>query len=429
MSTIKDNKFNSESDASLVRKLTTEKVKLAELEPGNPSHVQAAFEYFKQMPSRMKVEKDEVSLKFIQKVLEKHYKYFVYLSEDQYNDKNCNLFLEQILKETATTKKGVTLEVFKSYENKLVISLLYKTCKGEEVYYFDNELKVPVSLMSSFKISLKIEDSKQFIKMLDTSVEQLCAPVVYNKIMHIINTSYRASLLDLVGKTDSGYYKLTNSIGKLEEIVSKDISSKFTNKCVVVNDFVISSVEIDRGTKDIIEDEFFELRRKRLNIDEELKYQKESLDLFTKKVEILSKHPQIKETLTEAEKDKAFQRYMLKTSPTKEKPLRKSSNLEDRELEQMNGGIVKEEDKVVVVKKDKILNIVTTAIFCLTGLISFIAGVVNQANGIYGSLLVALGIALIVCGITLLVKRIIRYKRGSDVLNEDVVVEEENDNE
>lgn len=407
MDTINENKLTNEDQQTLLLKLKKGTITLNEMDINNPNHLETSYKYFHQMPSRIATLTQTREFEFFAKALEKDYKLFVNLEKKQYSEKLCRSFLGAILKETSKTKKNIILNSYYSYEEKIVVEIFYETCKGEEVYYYDNELKVPVSLASKYKVTFRIEDSEAFIKMMDTSVQQICSPILYNFVSHMVTSCYKSALLSFLSNEDSGFYKLTNSLTTLEEAVTKQITSKFENKCAIVTSFIINNVEVDRGTRDIIEDEFFELRRKKIIIDEEINYQKESLELFTKKVEVLAKHPGIKETLTEAEKDKAFDRYLKKTYPTNDNVKRDSSSLAEREFKEINSGIDKGVDQYVVVKKrnwkvlEVLLLIAVSITFLILTFVSLYKNVIFRA-------LIFLGIGLLADGLIILIARLIR---------------------
>lgn len=417
MPVINENKYNETLPTKLVELLIKEKITPDDLEVNNKNHVQAVYNFYKQMPSKMKDISTKNEYDFLVEVLKKDYKLFVNLDKKQYKEDNTQIFLEAVLRETRKNKKdnNDTSEIYSSYDEKIAISYDYVTRKGDELYYFDNELKVPASLISKFKVVLRIENPVEFVKMLDVSVRDFCAPIVFNNLYYIFNSSFRKILWGLLSKADSGYYKITNSILEIENLVKKEIDSCFPSKCAVASYLVIKRIEVDREVREKIEDEFFELRKKRINIDEEIKYQKDSLDIFSKKLELLDKYKAPKEMLTEAEKDKAFDRYAKKGMIAKVDK-RASSNLEEKVDEQLNGGIALGEDTITTKKSSvfAVLRFITGAMFVISLIIALSLVLTNGFTGVGMILSGSFGL---VFGLTLIITGVIQKKKGTQIVN------------
>ena len=418
MPVINENKYNSTELTKIVDLLIKEKITPNDLEINNKNHVQAVYNFYKQMPSKMKDITTKTDYDFLIEVLKRDYRLFVNLDKKQYKEDNTQIFLEAVLSETRKNKKesNDNSEIYSSYDEKIAISYDYVTRKGDELYYFDNELQVPASLISKFKVVVRIEDPVEFVKMLDVSVKDFCAPIVFNKLYYIFNSSFRKILCGLLSKPDSGYYKLTNSILEIENLVRKEIDSCFPSKCVVTTSLIIKRIEVDREVREKIEDEFFELRKKRINIDEEIKYQKDSLDIFGKKLELLEKYKAPKEMLTEAEKDKAFDRYAKKGYVAKA-DRRASSKLEEKEDERLNGGIEPGEDTVVTSKKTSIFTILRIVSGAVFGVVVFIALIMVANNGFTGVELILSGVFGIVFAAVLIITGLVQKRKGTEIVN------------
>ena len=417
MPVISDNKYNKVEPNKLLDLLIREKIVVDDLEPKNRNHIQAVLNFYRQMPSKMKDISTETDYKFLYEVLRKDYRFFVNLDKKQYRQDAAQLFLDGVLKDTKNIKKGeYTPEIYLSYDEKIVISYEYVTRKGDELYYFDNELKVPASLISKFKITIRIEKPVEFVKMLDVSVRDFCSPVVFNKLYYIFNSSFRKVLLDMVTREGFGYYKVTNSIMEIEQAASKEIDSRFPESCVVTTSLVVKRIEVDREVRDKMEDEFFELRKKRINIDEELKYQKDSMELFGRKLELMNKYSAPAELLTEAEKDKAFDRYAKKgqiAAATK----RSGSALVEKTDEALNGGLEIAEDKVTTQRKS-IFFFIRLFSGLTYGFAMFVFTMVFMIRGNWRTGLIAYGVASLVFGAILIITAILEHKKGATVLDD-----------
>ena len=61
----------------------------------------------------------------------------------------------------------------KSLDGSITLNCSYTTPDGEELFYFDGDLKIPIGLKSSYKLSIKLIDAIKFINMLDTHITLL----------------------------------------------------------------------------------------------------------------------------------------------------------------------------------------------------------------------------------------------------------------
>lgn len=416
MPVINDNKYAQVETSKLIEMLIRDKLSIDELEPKYRRHVDAVFGFYQRMPSRMKEIKSETEYKFLIEVLKKDYTKFIYLDKEQYRNDISQLFLISVLRDTKNARKGeYKPEIYHSYDEKIAISYEYETHKGDELYYFDSELKVPASLISKFKVTIRVEDNVEFVKMLDVSVRDFCAPIVFNRLYYIFNTSFRKVLYNMVTQEGVGYYKVTNSILLIERAATEEINFKFNKGCAVVTNLVVKRIEVDREVRDKMEAEFFELRKKRINIDEELRYQKDSMELFAKKLELLNKYSAPKEMLTEAEKDKAFDRYARKGTIVKADRLA-GSQLEEKTDESLNGGIKEEQDQVTTARKSGffVARLVGGILYGVLMLI-FLSTFMSMGNWTGG--LIAMGVATLLFGLLLIITGAVERKKGTDIVD------------
>lgn len=416
MPVINDNKYAQVETSKLIEMLIRDKLSIDELEPKYRRHVDAVFGFYQRMPSRMKEIKSETEYKFLIEVLKKDYTKFIYLDKEQYRNDISQLFLISVLRDTKNARKGeYKPEIYHSYDEKIAISYEYETHKGDELYYFDSELKVPASLISKFKVTIRVEDNVEFVKMLDVSVRDFCAPIVFNRLYYIFNTSFRKVLYNMVTQEGVGYYKVTNSILLIERAATEEINFKFNKGCAVVTNLVVKRIEVDREVRDKMEGEFFELRKKRINIDEELRYQKDSMELFAKKLELLNKYSAPKEMLTEAEKDKAFDRYARKGTIVKADRLA-GSQLEEKTDESLNGGIKEEQDQVTTARKSGffVARLVGGILYGVLMLI-FLSTFMSMGNWTGG--LIAMGVATLLFGLLLIITGAVERKKGTDIVD------------
>ena len=417
MPVISNNKYAQVEQSKLTEMLIKDKLSIDELEPKYRRHVDAVYDFYKKMPSRMKEIKTETEYKFLLEILKKEYQLFINLDKEQYRNDISQLFLMSVLKDAKRgVKKGeYAPEIYHSYDEKIAISYEYETHKGDELYYFDSELKVPASLISKFKVTIRVEDNVEFVKMLDVSVRDFCAPIVFNRLYYIFNTSFRKVLYNMVTQEGVGYYKVTNSILLIERAATEEINFKFNKGCAVVTNLVVKRVEVDREVRDKMEGEFFELRKKRINIDEELRYQKDSMELFAKKLELLNKYSAPKEMLTEAEKDKAFDRYARKGLVTKADKL-SGSKLQEKADESIADGLDVKPDEITTARKSGffIARLVGGIVYGVLMLI-FLSTFMSMGNWTGG--LIAMGIATVLFGLLLIITGAAQRKKGTDIVD------------
>ena len=416
MATISNNKYNDYAPNALTGLLIKDKITVDDLEPKNNNHLQAVIDYYKTNHSKLKDISSETEYRFLLNILRKDYTYFAYLDRKQYRNDIAQQFLIGLFQDPKYIKKDDNrLSSYLSFDEKIVFLYDYETRKGDEIYYFDSELQVPASLISKFKTTIKVEEPVEFVKMLDVSVRFLEPTHVINKLYYICNTSFRKVMYDMVGKDGVGYYKATNSMVEIEKATTQEINTKFPQKCAAVTSLAIKSIDVDREVRDKIEDEFFELRRKRINIDEELKYQKDSMELFAKKLELLHKYSASPELLTEAEKDKAFDRYARK-GKIAYGDKRSSSSLHAKTDDKLGDGIELEEDHITTEHKSIFfwLRLIGGVV---SGLVAFILLVSLMVRGYWAQTLIGWGVIALVYGGLLVVTAIIERKKGSTIMD------------
>ena len=88
---------------------------------------------------------DKFGKKILLDAVSKKYSNFIYLSEPQYFDEIAQIYLLKRFEDTSEKWKGDKFRLKQSMDNKLVLTLNYVSHKGEEVYYFDRDLRIPAS--------------------------------------------------------------------------------------------------------------------------------------------------------------------------------------------------------------------------------------------------------------------------------------------
>ena len=252
---------------------------------------------------------------FFALAIDKNPALFVHLTRKQYTNTLAQKYIYARLSEN--TRKGHIYEspnvtVRKSLDNKVVFNYSYVSADGDELYYLDKELQVPVSLKSNIARTLKLEDAVKLIDKLDTHVTQLGEEKIKTVLLDLIANKYKSYLNSYITEKQIGYYTLCTSFTEVENGFAKVIADAFEPYGISVSNFVIKSIAIPRDIQFKIEDQAFKIRQKRADVTADAEFSKISLENYEAKLALHSKYPDQEVTLTEYEKDLALKRYLTK---------------------------------------------------------------------------------------------------------------------
>lgn len=330
---------------------------------------------------------------FLTVAINANYQYFTYLKREQYSNNLAQLFLGKRLEDQDVSEKGQSLIVQKSLDNKLIFNYSYSTIEGDELYYMDKELGVPASLKSGIRVSVKLLDAVMLIEKLDTHVTQLGANKICSTLTSIIASSYKAILNNYISENEVGFYTLCASRSALENEIKVKLGNLLREYGIAVNSLTIQKLAIPKDIQNKLEDQAFEIRKKRADMEANAEFAEMSLKSYAQKLALEEKFPNAQHSLTEYEKDMALHRYLIKTGREKEQKLDHSIKLSQKG-EQKDEAISQTEDIVPEVpqKKNvfKIAYIVALIICVITSLACMFAGV---AVG-----LIMLGVTIIIFG-------------------------------
>ena len=254
---------------------------------------------------------------FFSVAIKKNPSYFVHLSTSQYTNELAQIYLFSRLSEKSTGRQAQATAspdvlVRKSLDDRIVFTYSYLSAEGDELYYLDKELQVPVSLKSNIMLTLKLEDAVEFINKLDTHITQLGEEKIKSVILDIIATQYKSYLNSYLNKNQIGYYTLCTSLNDVETGFIKVIGNTFKPYGISVSDFVIKSIAIPKDIQYKLEDQAFKIRQRRAEVEADAEFAKISLESYEAKLAIHNKYPETELTLTEYEKDLALKRYLTK---------------------------------------------------------------------------------------------------------------------
>ena len=250
---------------------------------------------------------------FFKYALEMDPKYFIYLKREQYTDE----FAQIYIKKRFDFFSSDSFVVRESLDNRIVFNYSYSTDEGDELYYYDSELKVPLSMKSSFKITLKLIDSIKLINKLDTNVTQLGADTVYVAVTDLVNNYYKEYINLYIKENKVGYYSLCTSFDEIGRGFVRELNGEMKEYGLYATDFKLGNLAIPKDIQHKIEDQAFVLRRRKEDVQAEAEMARLSLDSYEAKLAIQQKYPDADHSLTEFEKDLALKRYLIKNNRAK----------------------------------------------------------------------------------------------------------------
>lgn len=312
----------------LVNALHDEKVNINDLSLKKSVQREAFLQVLEKRPALLRKVNEENAKSFLKYAIEKNYELFVYLRPQQYTNTLAQIFLYNRLanpkkdgrkdkKQADVAKEGLSFILNKSLDDSVVFNCSYTTPEGEELFFFDSDLKVPVGLRSSYKLALKITDAVALINKLDTHITHLGKNRVENYIEDIVGNLYKSHLNSFIEEHKVGFYALTTSYSEIESSFIPKLNRALSDAGLSVSSFVIKAIAIPRDIQYKIEDQAFEIRRRMADAEADSQISKKSLEDYEAKLAIQHKYPDAPATLTEYEKDLALRRYMLRTGLTK----------------------------------------------------------------------------------------------------------------
>ena len=237
---------------------------------------------------------------------------FVHLKRKQYTNTLAQIYLFDRLSTIAEKKSSQSILIGKSMDDKIVFTMSYLSSEADQLYYLDRELQVPVSLKSSLLLTLKLENAIALIDKLDTHITQLGEEKIKNVIADLVANQYKSYLNSYINDNKLGYYSLCTSLTSVEKGFVKHMSQVFEPYGIAVSDFVIKSIAIPKDIQNKIEDQAFQIRQRRADVEADSEFAKLSLESYEAKLAIHGKYPDAEVTLTEYEKDLALKRYLTK---------------------------------------------------------------------------------------------------------------------
>ena len=307
----------------LVSALYDEKVSINDIMIEKANHREAFLAVLERRPALIAKLTEKNAHDWIKYALERDYQYFVYLKPKQYTNDLVQLYLYKRLTDNGEgygrnlVGDGMTFTVAKSLDDSVIFNCTYTTPDGEELFFYDNDLKVPVGLKSSYKLTLKLSDAVALVKRLDTHITMLGKRKIQSAIEDVVGNLYKTHLSKYIDEKGKGFYALTTSYSEIEAGFVTKAAKALDDYGISVSAFVIKAIAIPKDVQYKIEDQAFEIRRRLADAEADSTLSKKSLEDYEAKLAIHKKYADVPMTLTEHEKDLALRRYLIRTGRNK----------------------------------------------------------------------------------------------------------------
>ena len=386
--------LENEESRLIFDKLIRAKITIDELEYEKAAHRLAAYEFLKDRPSLLAGLSTANERKFLKYCIERDYKLFISLDKGQYTEELAELFF---VRRVLDNKECFSGFIGKSYDDKILLNLNYRTCDGEEVIYFDSDIETMTFLFANVDFTFKVTSVLNLFKKLDVGINHFGFNAIKTALIEWITAAYRKIVTELVTNKKVGIYKLNVMHEEIEQTIKKELNKQLDG-CLTVEKVLIKKLSVSNAVSDILQKQGLELLSERSKKKSDLEYEKRALENYAKKAEIHTQNPQFELTLTEAEKDYALDRYIKKRkfdlgivdAIPKDTQLYARGRAHDETIDE------KVDKPVLVVEKTKkpwVPLYVFASIFALAALIIF----VTPAH--YGIGLIMLSFAILFSGI------------------------------
>ena len=221
---------------------------------------------------------------FLGLAIDENFEYFVQLNRAQYTNGLAQKYLwGRLTKGDKGGKKGVkefsNISVAKSLDERIVFSYSYVTPDGEELFYYDKELAIPLAMKSSIKLSIKLVDALALIEKLDTHITQLGENKIKTTINDLVANRYKVYLSEFIAKNEIGYYTLCTAVGSLEEGFKEALNEVLAEYGLVATEFYVKKLAIPAHMQQQIEDLEFKIRQRRTEVEADAEFSKLSARL------------------------------------------------------------------------------------------------------------------------------------------------------
>lgn len=238
-----------------------------------------------------------------------------YLLSKQLNEEIIDTYIYARLKEGELVDNNNTVRDFstvKSFDNKTLIKWFYSSSKEEMATYFDKALGIPTNLKFNLGLTIKIEEAFTLIKKLDVSLDFFGLNHLKNALTEFLTISLRDVTINYIDKNGMSYYDLSKHYKPISDCIVETLGKELSSYGLSISNFYIKDIVVPNNTSELLENQFFTITKERVKKQFEEEIATRALENYEKKAEIHSKYPNFPMTLTEAEKDRALSRYLLK---------------------------------------------------------------------------------------------------------------------
>lgn len=380
--------------------LLSEQVDINDINLSFATQREAFLHVLHKRPSILKKVHHENGKHFLNFAIETNYENFIYLDRKQYTEHLASAYIYHRLTETDTDtyskKSAQDIHIQRSLDEKTRISYFYFTQDGDEIHFFDKELNTLLPLKSGFKLSLKIDSAIKLIEKLDIDVAQLGTRKIISVITDMVENQYRSFMYSYIKDNPVGYYSLCTAVEDIEQKLTAAFNTTFKGYGMSVSHLSIKKMAVAEDILQKIEDLNLKNRQRHADMVAEAELARLSLESYEAKLAIQEKYPNAEHSLTEYEKDRALDRYLIKLG-------RKTEETTDRTVKSVN---TKEQtDKTIERRTEDIPNIKAKesafpAAFALLVVAALFAIIIGLTKSV-GTGLIVLGVAILLIGILL----------------------------
>lgn len=354
---------------------------------------------------------DVAQRKVLKRWIEKDYKRLLLLDRAQRHAELINVYLEhkfqEQLQKWIDDKKPITgdLSIDRSYTEQQVITYKYATKEGEEICYFDNGLGIPVKLKTQAAFKFKITNAQCLVEKIDVELNRVNLGLVVNLINSAVHNCMRDVVLSTIEMQKLSYYDLPRFYTAIKDNLAEKLQAQFNDYGISVAGVNIIDISITNNITEKFEKEYYkfaELARKK---EFENKLEAASLTLYEQKAMIHDKYPNFQMSLTEAEKDRALERYLERTGhkqelanlEVKQDNLGKRSKADDIFDTAAEFPVPQEPEAPIPTNKYRIMYGVIAAVLCVLGAVLTV--LLNKQIMVGVGVVIAAAVWLVVMGV------------------------------
>lgn len=222
-------------------------------------------------------------------------------------------YLKNKLRDDAYAGNQVsTMALATSLDKKLIFNYSYTTKQGETIAYFDQLLGVPTSLVVNANVKLKLLDAQKLLARIDIDVPYIDLSVITDFITCYLSRVVRDTVLSFIREKELSYYDLPQHYTALNQSVEENLGACLQDSGLVVVSCLIRDINVTDNTDVLLRHQFFALAEDERVKAHEQRLAQAALDLYERKAAIHEKYPNFPLSLTEAEKDLAMNRYLMR---------------------------------------------------------------------------------------------------------------------